>query len=69
MVKHGASSESNKNILCIFHYYIIEMKSSKIVRLELDNYKIFKHENMNLGQCNVFVGPNSSGKTSNYQIP
>ncbi len=40
------------------------MKSTKIIELELKNYKIFEMLKINLDQCNVFVGPNSSGKSS-----
>lgn len=40
------------------------MKSAKIIELELKNYKIFNEFKINLEQCNVFVGPNSSGKSS-----
>ncbi|KKK87203.1 hypothetical protein LCGC14_2755590, partial [marine sediment metagenome] len=32
--------------------------------LELKNYKIFKELKIDFDQCNVFVGPNSSGKSS-----
>ncbi len=42
----------------------MNMKSAKIIELELKNYKIFNELKINLGQCNVFVGPNSSGKSS-----
>jgi len=40
------------------------MHSAKIVKLRLTNYKVFDEININLNQCNVFIGPNSSGKTS-----
>ena len=40
------------------------MKSAKIIELELKNYKVFNELKIDLEQCNVFVGPNSSGKSS-----
>lgn len=40
------------------------MKPAKIIELELKNYKIFNNVKIKLDQCNVFVGPNSSGKSS-----
>lgn len=42
----------------------MNMKSAKIIELELKNYKIFDELKLDLDQCNVFVGPNSSGKSS-----
>ncbi len=40
------------------------MKKSKILKISLKNYKVFNEVSVNLNQCNVFVGPNSSGKSS-----
>lgn len=40
------------------------MNSAKIIELELKNYKLFNEIKIKLDQCNVFVGPNSSGKSS-----
>ncbi len=40
------------------------MKSAKIIKIEFKNYKVFDEVKINLNQCNVFVGPNSSGKSS-----
>ena len=40
------------------------MKSVKINIIRFKNYKVFDDVRINLNQCNVFVGPNSSGKSS-----
>ena len=40
------------------------MKSVKINKIGFKNYKVFDDVRINLNQCNVFVGPNSSGKSS-----
>ena len=40
------------------------MKSVKINKIGFKNYKVFDDVKINLNQCNVFVGPNSSGKSS-----
>ncbi len=40
------------------------MKSAKIIELELKNYKVFDELKIELDQCSVFIGPNSSGKSS-----
>ncbi len=38
--------------------------NGKITNLYLSNYKVFRYLELNLNSYNVFVGPNSSGKTS-----
>ncbi|MBA7526355.1 hypothetical protein ES705_18517 [subsurface metagenome] len=40
------------------------MKSVKINKIGFKNYKVFDDVRINLNQCNVFIGPNSSGKSS-----
>lgn len=40
------------------------MKSVKINKIGFKNYRVFDDVRINLNQCNVFVGPNSSGKSS-----
>jgi len=40
------------------------MKSGKIIKIGFKNYKVFNELKIHLNQCNVFVGPNSSGKSS-----
>jgi len=40
------------------------MKKAKIIKIGFKNYKVFDEVKINLNQCNVFVGPNSSGKSS-----
>ncbi len=40
------------------------MKSGKIIEIGFKNYKVFDELKIHLNQCNVFVGPNSSGKSS-----
>ena len=44
------------------------MKSAKIIKIGLNNYKVFEKLDINLSNCNVFVGPNSSGKSSIGEI-
>ncbi len=40
------------------------MNVAKITKINLKNYKVFDDVKIELNQCNVFVGPNSSGKSS-----
>lgn len=40
------------------------MKLAKIIKLKLTNYKVFDDLYIKLNPCNVFVGSNSSGKSS-----
>lgn len=40
------------------------MKLAKIIRIGFKNYKVFDEVKINLNPCNVFVGPNASGKSS-----
>lgn len=40
------------------------MTSAKITQLNLKNYKVFDEVTLDLNNCNVFVGPNASGKSS-----
>lgn len=42
----------------------MKMKSGIITKISLKNYKVFDKVEINLNKCNVFVGPNSSGKSS-----
>ncbi len=44
------------------------MKSAKINKIRIKNYKVFDDIKITLNQCNVFVGPNSSGKSSIAEI-
>jgi len=40
------------------------MKQGKIIKIEFENYRVFNKVKLDLDRCNVFVGPNASGKSS-----
>ncbi len=44
------------------------MLTKKIVSLELKNYKLFKDLKIDFDKYNVFIGSNSSGKSSIAEV-